>query len=384
MRGARGLWALAWLLAAGCSQGPSGTTAHTLWVEAHDLQHLAPEAPFVSVRDLAVGPESIWVLDAAPPFVTRISLPAGRVTRFGREGRGPGEFLSPCALQATPDPGTPGVVAWDPGNLRVLAFDTLGTLTSSEALDGAGTVRARSDLRNLSYVDPFRVRAVGNHVVLATFPARIDRTADMADGRLRLADPRLSPETELARFAHHMDGGASSLREWVALPLWDVCDGGVVLWSPGSSRVIWLDLEGTEIGSAAVPEPTEPVSLEDVERYLRWMGRLEMGPDHEAAGADYPGMARAVRERFAERRPVATDLRCQPGGVAWLRLFDTSADPLGSGQVWLKVPMGGKARRVGFPPGFIPMGFEADGAYGVLEVPQGHQVLAWWGEEPGA
>ncbi len=383
MRVGRGLWAPVWLLAVGCSQGASGTSAHTLWVEAHDLQHLAPEAPFVDIRDLAVGPESIWVLDAAPPFVTRVSLPEGRVTRFGPEGRGPGESLSPRALQAAPDPGTPGVVVWDLGNLRALVFDTLGTFTGSEALDGPGTPRARSDLHRLSYGDPFRVRAVGSRVVLATYPARIDRTADMAQGRLRLADRRLSPGTELARFVDHLGDDPSSLREWMALPLWDVCDGGVVLWSPGSSRVIWLDLDGTEKGSAAVPEPADPVSLEDVERYLRWMGRLELGPDHETTGADYTGMARAVRERFAERRPVATDLRCQPGGVAWLRLFDTSADPLGRGQVWLKVPMVGEARRVGFPEGFVPMGFEAGGAYGVLEVPEGHQVLVWWGEGPG-
>jgi hypothetical protein len=92
MRAGRGLWALVCLLAAGFSQGSSGTSVQTLWVEAHDLPHLAPEAPFLDVRDLAVGPESIWVLDAAPPFVTRISLPAGRVTRFGPEGRGPGEL----------------------------------------------------------------------------------------------------------------------------------------------------------------------------------------------------------------------------------------------------------------------------------------------------
>ena len=48
----------------------------------------------------------------------------------------------------------------------MLVFDTLGTLTSPEALDGAGTVRARPDLHRLSYADTFRVRALGNHGVL--------------------------------------------------------------------------------------------------------------------------------------------------------------------------------------------------------------------------
>ena len=76
---------------------------------------------------------------------------------------------------------------------------------------------------------PVWLLAVGSRVVLATVPARIDRTADMAQGRLRLADRRLSPGTELARFLDHLGDDPSSLREWMALPLWDVCDGGVVL-----------------------------------------------------------------------------------------------------------------------------------------------------------
>jgi hypothetical protein len=69
-------------------------------------------------------------------------------------------------------------------------------------------------------------------LIVAHGPGRIDRTADMAAGRLRLADRRLSPGPELARFLDHRGEEAFSLRKWMALPPRDVCDGGAVLWCP--------------------------------------------------------------------------------------------------------------------------------------------------------
>jgi len=62
----------------------------------------------------------------------------------------------------------------------------------------------------------------------------------------------------LARFLDHLGDDPSSLREWVALPLWDVCDGDVVLWRPGQ---LVYPLPGW-IGPFLVVPPSGVASLE--------------------------------------------------------------------------------------------------------------------------
>ncbi len=369
------------LAVAGCSPGGPGHSVETRFVDAREVELLPATSRFVSVRDLAFDGESIWVLDGAPPFITRVSVRDGGSDQFGGEGQGPGEFLTPWAIQPADGPVDGSIRVWDQGNDRVSTFDPRGNLLGSERLSEDGRIRARTDLRDVSYADPFRVRSTGAELVVGHFPGRIDRTADLMTGSLQRADVRLEPGPELTRFVDHMTKSASGLREWAAVPFWDVCEGAVVLWSPVSAEVVWLDLLGEVRARTPVEEKPAPVSLEDIETYLSWMARLELGPDYEDARIDYSSMAKSNRDRFAERAPIATDLRCQSGTEAWLRQFDTSSDPLGRGQTWLQISANGTRRRVRFPDGFTPALFTEEGAFGVLEVPEGFQRLAWWKEE---
>jgi len=367
---------------AGCSSAPPEASIEIRVVEAGEVQLLSTDPRFESVRDLVLTGGSLWVLDGAPPFVTRVSVGDGEAEQFGRGGQGPGEFLNPWAIQPTAGPETIGIRVWDLGNNRVSTLDTLGNLVGSERLSDEGRIRARTDIRDVSYADPFRVRKLGTDVVVGRFPRRIDRTGDLVMGSLQRADDRLEPGPELARFADHMAKGSSSLREWAAIPFWDVCDETVVLWSPASAEVVWLDLQGEVRAAAPVEETSAPLSLEDIEAYLGWMARLEIGPGYEEAGINYTSMAKSYRDRFAERRPFATDLRCQSEEVAWLRRFDTSSNPLGRGQSWLKVSTDGTRQEVSFPVEFTPVVFTKQGAYGLFEAPEGYQRLAWWSENP--
>ena len=121
--------------------------------------------------------------------------------------------------------------------------------------------------------------------------------------------------------------------------------------------------------------------MDDVTAYLRWMARLELGPDFENAPIDFEAMALNSQERFAEMRPGATDLRCESEGTAWLRMFDTSTDPLGRGHAWLRVSRNGAQQEFNFPVEFTPAVFTPKGAFGFLETSGGDQRLAWWGGE---
>ena len=320
-----------------CSSDSSGLLDEVRWVQQSEIQLLSTSARFVDVRGLVLAEEALWVLDDGPPFLTRVSLADGRFVQFGAEGRGPSELLVPWAIQPRPDADPRGIQVWDLGNSRVSTFDPQGHFIDSERLSDEGRVRARADIRTVSYADPFRVRNAGAEVVLGSFPGRVNRTSDMGMGTLRRADRRLTLGPELVQFADHTSRGVASLKEWAPVPLWDVCDEVVALWSPASAEVAWVGLQGEVQGTVSVKLDPTPLSLDDIEAFLRWMARLELGPDYDKAPIDYASAARKSRDRFAEFQPGATDLRCEPGAAAWLRLFDTASDPLGRGHVWVRV-----------------------------------------------
>ena len=382
MRGSGILVAVLPFVVAACTFGESGTNFVSRTIEADEIRLLPSSAGFVAVRDVILLDESLWVLDGAPPFVARVALGDGEARHFGPEGEGPGEFLDPWAIQPTLSPDTSGVLVWDLGAGRVSEFDEAGAFLESARLSDSGRIRARSDIRDVSYADPFRVRNDRLTFLVGHFPGRIERTGDLAEGSLNRADRLLEPGPELALFSDHLASGVPSLLEWSPVPFWDACDGVVVLWSPGSGEMLWLDSSGTIRARVPVELPSAPVSLEDIETYLRWMGRLEIGPGYEDSGIDFTGLARGYRSRFADRRPVATDLRCESRGVAWMRMFDTSVDPLGRGTDWLKVSADALVERFSFPAEFNPAIFTGQAIYGLLEVSGGHQALARWGEGP--
>jgi len=113
------------------------------------------------------------------------------------------------------------------------------------------------------------------------------------------------------------------------------------------------------------------------------MSRLELGPDHGSADISYEAMARSVRNRFADERPLATDIRCQGRETAWLRLFDASDDPVGRSRSWLRVSRDGSVIRTVFPDTFEPLLFAPGRVLGVKSMPDGTNRIARWTEALG-
>ncbi|MBT8396751.1 MAG: hypothetical protein HKO65_06120 [Gemmatimonadetes bacterium] len=366
------------LLVSSCSNAELGTDIVHHTVEVNDIHLLPTSSAFVDVRDVFLADGSLWVLDGAPPFVARVALGDGEAHQFGAEGEGPGELLDPWAIQPALGPDTAGVLVWDLGSGRVSEFDRSGRFLASATLDARGRVRARSDIREVSYADPFRVRNDGSTFVAGQFSTRIERTADMAGGSLSRSNRLLEPGAELAAFSDHLLDEAQDFREWSPVPFWDACDGLIVLWSPKSREVLWIDPSGEVQERVPVELPVAPVTQEDIQTYLRWMGRLELGPGYEASGVDYPRLAQGYRDRFAGQRPVATDLRCESRDAAWIRTFDTATDPLGRGTDWLRIASDTIIERFRFPADFSPAIFTAQAIYGLLENSEGHQALARW------
>ena len=378
MRRTEGVVPILALLVAGCAPGPPSSTTHELAVPLSEIEALPAEVAFTSPRELVVAGGFLWVLDGAPPFLTRLSLRGTEVLSLGREGEGPGEFRSPVAIQPGTGPDSLGVWVWDLGRGRVTAYDGEGGLLGSSPLEPEARLRIRVDFHRVSFADPFRVRKAGGGFLAARFPQRVDRPSDLLGGALHRTDPRGAGDQELLRFADQVSLAPNRYREWADLPLWDASEEAVALWSPDSSRVLWFDLEGHLDGSALVPLAPAPLRLADIERYLQHMARLELGPEFNDAGIDFAAEAAARREVFAEEAPLATDLRCESGDVAWLRLFSTDSDPLGRSRSWVRVPRSGPALKVTFPEPFTPFLFTPQGVLGMLESPGGLQLAARW------
>jgi len=382
MKGRGTLVAILPLVMTACHLGEPTTTIVSRTIEADEIRPLPTSAGFVAVRDVMLLGGSLWVLDGAPPFVARVALGGGEAFQFGTEGEGPGEFLDPWAIQPTLRPDTSGILVWDIGAGRVSEFDDEGSFVESARLSEEGRVRARSNIQDVSYGDPFRVRNNRDAFMVGHYPRRLDRTGDLASGSLNRVDRLLAPGAELALFSDHLTSGDLTSQEWSPVPFWDACDSVVVLWSPGAEEMLWLDSSGTTRARVRVELPSAPVSREDIERYLRWMARLELGPGYQDSGIDFTSLAGAYRNQFADQRPLATDVRCESRGVAWIRMFGTSTDPLGRGTEWLRVSTDADIERFSFPAEFYPAIFTGQAIYGILEVSEGHQVLARWGEGP--
>ena len=378
MRGSSAGLAVFLMVVLGCGSSSDRIGAGTYSVGEADIQVIHPDLEFTGVRDLVLADAGLWVLDGAEPYLTRAPLTDGSPTQFGKHGQGPGEFRNPWSIQPVTDSDDPAIDVWDLGNGRVSRFGTQGDYLGSEPVGGQNWMRVRGNIREVSYVDPFRVRKSGEGFVSAYFSRRVDRTPDLAGGVLRSVGRRLQPRSEMARFKDHVPKTSSSLREWAPMPLWDACDGMVVLWSPATGSLLWLDSQGGVHAETPVQAPVRAIGLEDIMTYLRRMARLELGPEFEAAGIDFRGFARQARDRFAEEAPSATDIRCETKSTVWLQLFDTSHDSTGKSQTWIQISRSGSSRRFTFPNSFTPSVFSSEGVFGLSEGAEGVQRLSRW------
>ena len=355
--------------------GPDQSTLPGLTVEEWDVQAVPTETRFLAVRDMFLSDGALWVLDGAPPFVTRLSLETGEVLQFGREGGGPGEFRAPWAIQPTSD--SSGVLVWDFGSYRVTEFEPDGSVVSVSDMDPDGRMVVRSRFRDVSYADPHRVRATPDGFISASFGTRLEHTSDFARGVLRLSDQRFRSGKVLLRLSELVVPGIESMKEWGAMPFWDVCDGHLVVWDPSSSEVMWMNSAGRSVTQVPSELLIRPIEHGDIERYLERMARIELGPEYRQHDLQIRRMARSYRDRFATETPVVTDLRCEDRNTIWLRLFSTANDPLGRGSDWIRVDAQGFRGHRRAPPGFTPFLFTSAGYFGLLELPDGDQIIAF-------
>ena len=181
------------------------------------------------------------------------------------------------------------------------------------------------------------------------------------------------------KHADYVPRDASSQVQFAAMPLWDSCsEGSIALWDARTGSVRWLDATGGVLSTAGLNLRAPEVEAEDVERFLKYMARHEIGPDFESQGVDFKAEARRVRPLFRARGTPVVDLRCADDRTVWLQMFDMSQDPLGRGSTWLRVQSDAQLDFTRFPSEFQPFVFTDQGlAVGVVDHMSGQSVALW-------
>lgn len=365
----------------GCASDAAPDAERVDEIRMGKLTAAADSIQFVEIRDILMDSMGVWILDSAEPYITLVDPQGELLLRFGSEGQGPGQFQNPVALEDAGPGEPPGIVVWDLGNARVSIFDSQGDLTREDRIEDSAMGSIRANIRSVAFPDPFRIRRVGEALAYVRYPAGLFRSSDFRSGTLVTSSSEsLTASEEVMAFREAAAGIPSGhLGELGPLPLWDACaDGTVVVWLPEVGALRWFNRQGEVVGQSTPELPSRALEDPDIERYLRAMARLELGASPEERGIDIRSMVRTRRGHFARVAPVATDLRCSEDGSGWLRLFDTSAHPLGHGFRWARVTAGGSGSlTLGMPVGFSPFVVRSTVMVGVLEAQSGDQTVAW-------
>lgn len=332
------------------------------------------------VRDVVDAGNTLWALTASPPFVHGFG-PTGELTaRFGSAGEGPGEFRFPSAVWLGHAQGS--LTVWDPGSLAAHTFSQSGALLSSTGTPRLGAIR--SDIRTVTFGDPFRAVRVPGGIVTARYESGVNHAGDLWNGDLvRVPDDGAEP-TVLFDFADELAGTEerSAATLLVPVPLWDGCpDGRIAVLDPVARKLLMLD---PAAGSRQeIVLPWHPGELDDEARLAYMVARIraEVGDEGTPEDEIQSYAAAAVRDgetMFPRAEPLAVDLKCAPGQV-WLQEFHATSHPLGFGPFWRAVALSGESvtfSRVILPQGFHPHSISESRAIGVVADPMGLQRVA--------
>ena len=340
-------------------------------VEALKLVSPADDALW-EVRDILEHRGTVWALTGSAPFVHGFTPGGARVAAFGTAGEGPGEFRYPHGLWPGDSEGT--LTVWDAGRSTALTVSSSGKLLASRPLSDPGVIR--SDIRTVTFGDPFRVFKRHDAVVLGRYDSGVSSGDDLWRGKLvRASGNGQAAEEVIVDFARDLPGAARrpGMPSVLApVPLWDGCPDGQVAVLDPIERTLYMFGPGRS-DPDAIPLPWKSQELQRVEkfRYLRHQIAAELR-NQDVPASEIDRIAKSVladaEGMFPHEAPIGVDLRCSRDRV-WIQEFDGDSHPLGYGPRWRTVSRGVLGPRFGqvtFPAGFMPYRITDSRAVGVV------------------
>ena len=340
-------------------------------VEALKLVSPADDALW-EVRDILEHRGTVWALTGSAPFVHGFTPGGARVAAFGTAGEGPGEFRYPHGLWPGDSEGT--LTVWDAGRSTALTVSSSGKLLASRPLSDPGVIR--SDIRTVTFGDPFRVFKRHDAVVLGRYDSGVSSGDDLWRGKLvRASGNGQAAEEVIVDFVRDLPGAArrpGMPSVLTPVPLWDGCPDGQVAVLDPIERTLYMFGPGRS-DPDAIPLPWKSQELQRVEkfRYLRHQIAAELR-NQDVPASEIDRIAKSVladaEGMFPHEAPIGVDLRCSRDRV-WIQEFDGDSHPLGYGPRWRTVSRGVLGPRFGqvtFPAGFMPYRITDSRAVGVV------------------
>ena len=353
------------------SHDAGGTAPLQIGVQALKLVSPADDVLW-GVRDILEHRGTVWALTGSAPFVHGFTPAGSRVAAFGTAGEGPGEFRFPHGLWPGDSEGT--LTVWDAGRSAALTVSSSGKLLASRQLSDPGVIR--SDIRTVTFGDPFRVFRTDDAVVLGHYESGVSGADDLWRGKLvRASGNGQAVEEVVVDFARDLPGAArrpGMPSVLTPVPLWDGCPDGQVAVLDPIERTLYLHVPG-QSGPDAIPLPWRPEELQRVEkfRYLRHQMAAELR-NQDVPASEIDRLAKSVlvdaEGMFPDEAPIGVDLRCSRDRV-WIQEFDGASHPLGYGPRWRTVSRHAPGPRFGqvtFPAGFMPYRITDSRAVGVV------------------
>jgi hypothetical protein len=312
------------------------------------INGVGPET-FGELVDLAVDDFGrIFVLDRQAREVRIFNSAGAHVRSFGREGRGPGEFLDPIALVLSRD-----ASLWvvDPGNARFAVFDTAGRYLESHVRPSNGYAfpwGGGFDTHGRFYDHVFVWGAGAPRYALARF-----------DRSFQVADTVWLPEYDSPSF----EIVTANSRTRVDVPfsarlIWRFDLRGFVWHSITDRYRIYQQRLGGDT-TRAIEKDIVPIPVTSEERDSA-LSRLE---EFVRRGG------KVDPSRIPKTKPVLSTFYVDDAGYLWVRRTASASfdvfDPQGRYLGGVKVE----------PPGFTPVVFKSRDIYGTVTDPLGVDYL---------
>ena len=356
----------------GSPESGAGGESRTFEIDSTAVTVFEEGEALWGVRDIVQSGEAIWVLTEAAPFLRTYDSSGHLLAEFGIEGEGPGELRNPWALATTP---TGGVIVWDLASAASrLVFTKTGAWESSTAVP----IRRgglRSDIRSVTFGDPFRFAESGDEILVADYPSGPNHADEFWLGKIVRFTKGTPEPMVLVDFAVDLEGSASRAAGLMGLspvPLWDRCpSGSIAVLDPVVGHLHLFGSDGSSGELLSLPWSPRPLLPEELLGYIRSTMQAE-ARDLDIDQAEIDAAAEEALARAGEflptETPLGVDLRCA-GGRAWIQEFDGLSHPLGYGRAWRTVSVDDRParfQRVIFPDRFAPFLITDSTAIGVV------------------
>lgn len=312
-----------------------------------------PFSRISGLRELADG--RVIVTDSRENTVQLLDLRSGSAQRLSREGRGPGEYLSPGTLLAQPNDVT---LLVDHGNRRFLRIGPDGVVVETVKLPSvpiARSARGRQIPPAMAAISLLPPRGVDRWGRLYFQPLDLGSASELVLDSTAILRWTIGREgIDTVGWVPSVTSGIiwASAETWQATP-----EGGIIRVSPDPYRITLIDSSGTVSTGATVAYT--PIRVSEADRQERRdQQQAQIKQVVQADGSVLNGPPRFPELRFAATKPPFygnESALVTPDGQIWIQRTRASGDPVSvydifdaRGGFMQQISFGARSRLVGF------------------------------------